>query len=133
MPSFNQGFVPPTHAAPCSHPAYSLMLAESARLGMPTRFEADLRAHDAAFLDHFPPADPFGWILYDTGTHIVHPGGTPHKPLGGIGELLDSALECVGPSAAAYVWNGRTLNRARTGADLVCALEAARDLARGVR
>jgi hypothetical protein len=51
------------------HPALALMLKEAD--GFLTRYTEDLTRIDAGVLAEMDPAEPFMWILRDSGTHLA--------------------------------------------------------------
>ena len=54
------------------HPfVHMVEIAQAA--GLPRRFATDLFTHDLAWMNAHPRV-PFGWILYEDGTHIAERG-----------------------------------------------------------
>jgi hypothetical protein len=52
---------------------YKALLEASHRLQLPRRFRADLTKHDKAFCAAHDEREPFLWLLYNDGTHVLHP------------------------------------------------------------
>jgi hypothetical protein len=95
---------------------YEAIEARAAELGLPKSFTTDLTEHDRAALEARDPAEPFGWIVYSHGTHLVHNKATMCEARGitptaaafelrGLCDAIDrnfSGLHC-------HFWNGRAL------------------------
>lgn len=102
---------------------YAAMCRESATHGIPTRFATDLHVHDRKFLNdartytagNKPPA-VFGWILYECGTHVMHPSRdwTERRIVDLLRDLTlhrcylaeAGTLRAVSPRELAYVLSG---------------------------
>jgi hypothetical protein len=97
---------------------YEEMADEARRCGWPDQFESDLICWDRAWCEKRDPSAPFGWILRQTGTHVIAPDwrdGAGHR-----------AEEYPGFVAGAfgeghcrwYWWNGATLVELRGAEEL---------------
>jgi hypothetical protein len=53
---------------PMAH--YRAICAEAKRLGLPTRYRADLTVHDRTHLSQIPNGESFGYVLRASGTHV---------------------------------------------------------------
>lgn len=51
--------------------SYQALKTRAAELCLPRSFKTDLTKHDRAALADRDPAEPFGWVLYEHGTHLV--------------------------------------------------------------
>lgn len=76
---------------------YEAIEARAAELGLPRFYRADLTEHDRAALEARDPAESFGWIVYECGTHLVYEASICAM----IGEIF-RGLHC-------HFWNGRRL------------------------
>lgn len=65
----------PARSGRCLANAYSAMLAESDRLGLPTSFRTDLTVHDRRVVENRPGAR-FLWAVGEMGTHLVEIEGS---------------------------------------------------------
>jgi hypothetical protein len=52
---------------------YKALVAMSKKIGWPTAYQTDLTNHDKKSLTYRLPELPFGWILRESGTYMVHP------------------------------------------------------------
>lgn len=98
----------PRKTAPAPHPAYALMLAESAATGLPRSFQRDLTEHDRLWLEARDPKLSFLWALRPDGTHTVglEPDrGTGRASVVKIFDLLARGWE----DCRFYLWNGVSL------------------------
>lgn len=57
------------------HP-FVRMVEIATEVGLPQRFVTDLHVHDLAWLCAYPH-QPFGWVLYEGGTHLHRRGIKP--------------------------------------------------------
>lgn len=76
---------------------YEAIEARAAKLGLPRFYTADLTEHDRAALEARDPTKPFGWFVYDCGTHMVFDAEVCRM----VGRIF-SGLH-------AHFWNGRRL------------------------
>lgn len=80
--------------------AWTAMLAESTRTGLPSHYKGDLDI-DRDFVASLPEGSRFLWALRECGTHLVRLDGTQEA------EWVDSIATVFAP--AWYLWTGDKL------------------------
>lgn len=89
-----------------AHPAYDQMVAAAEQLGLPKSYGTDLTTHDRQILELNPNLAAFGWVLYESGTHLIQ------KPAGNV--RVQSALAAV-QSITKSTWMNGHLFRYENG------------------
>lgn len=90
---------------------FKAMLAESKRTKWPSSYATDLEKHDKRELSYRSPDLPVGWILRDSGTHLVFPekkydGSDSHPGKRNVRSMKES----FGLDACRfYAWDGTAL------------------------
>lgn len=88
------------------HPAFDLLVAESATAGKPIHYKDDLFVHDKAILDELPLSVGFLWALRDTGTHTI--AAVDDSAL-----FHAQAIYDFGKRHLWFWWDGKTLRKCR--------------------
>jgi hypothetical protein len=90
---------------------YKALITESKKVGWPKSFQTDLTRHDHKELEHRLPELPFGWILRESGTHLVFPEvdfqstSASGRPSNWVKTIQNS----FGENAIYYTWDGSHL------------------------
>jgi hypothetical protein len=85
------------------HPAYTAMVAEAERLGLPEIFKGDLYQWDNVRLHEPNAPTAFCWILRDNGTDLIAPSK------GGYLWFMAVAAKDDPPADHYYLWDGHDL------------------------
>ena len=103
-----------------NHAAYIALLEEAIHSGGPSHYQDDLLVHDKSSIEEMDPGQPFGWLVRESGTWIIHPWGTAGESFvewdqKGPGAILGYCIKYEGdPKNRAYYWDGQQLIGMRT-------------------
>jgi hypothetical protein len=89
---------------------YKAFLRESKKVGWPTRYGTDLIKHDKRELTYRSPDLPVGWILRESGTHIIFPENEVDNSSRPGHQWVSIAKNSFGlENARFYAWDGVSL------------------------
>lgn len=92
---------------------YKAMLAESKKVGWPSAYEGDLTKHDKRELTYRSPDLPVGWILRDSGTHLVMPEKLSDGRAPGVAYYRMMKQSFGTENCRFYAWDGTVLQSMR--------------------